>query len=97
MDVWFGVPALFALKWGMKRLLANKTLYAISGAVAVAVRDIACVLLNLYSPSFVFFGMSPNEVIRFFTNPRFQSFISRSLGLIGFTAYFAEVAFCNTV
>ena len=97
-SVWmFTVPALFARKWGTEKLLSSKLLLAASGAIAIAVRDIVCVLFNLYFAIPVFFGMTPKDVIEFFTNPRFQSFVGRSLGLIGFTAYFAEVTFWNTV
>jgi len=97
-SVWmFTVPALFARKWGTEKLLTSKLLLAVSGTIAIAVRDIVCVLFNLYFAIPVFFGMTPKDVIEFFTNPRFQSFIGRSLGLIGFTAYFAEVTFWNTV
>ena len=97
-SVWmFTVPALFARKWGTEKLLTSKLLLAVSGVIAIAVRDITCVLFNLYFAIPVFFGMTPKDVIEFFTNPRFQSFIGRSLGLIGFTAYFAEVTFWNTV
>ena len=97
-SVWmFVVPSLFVRKWGLERFLSSKSLLAASGALAVLVRGVVCVLFNLYFAIPVFFGMTPKEVIQFFTNPRFQSFLARSLGLIGFTAYFAEVVFWNTV
>jgi len=97
-SVWmFVVPSLFVRKWGLERFLSSKSLLATSGALAVLVRGVVCVLFNLYFAIPVFFGMTPKEVIQFFTNPKFQSFLARSLGLIGFTAYFAEVVFWNTV
>ncbi|KPV62154.1 MAG: hypothetical protein AOA65_2046 [Candidatus Bathyarchaeota archaeon BA1] len=97
-SVWmFAIPATIARKTGTRRLLSNKWLYAFSGVVATAVRDVVCILFNLYFAIPFFFGMTPEQVLQFFSNPRFQSFIGLSLGLIGFGAYFAEVAFWNSV
>ncbi len=71
--------------------------YTLSVLVAVMVRALACVLFNLYFAIPIFFGMSPSDVIAFFSNPRFQSFVGLSLGLIGLTAYVVEVSFWNIV
>jgi len=97
-SVWmFAVPAILTYKLRMKDLTGNRRLYTLSGVVAIAVRDVVCVLFNLYFAIPVFFGMMPEQVIRFFSNPKFQSFVGHSLGLVGFGAYFAEVAFWNTI
>ena len=97
-SIWmFLIPALFARKFGVEELLSKKHLYIVSALVAIAVRDIACIVLNLYFAIPIFFNMTPSQVIEFFSNPRFQSFIGLSLGLIGLTAYCVEVAFWNTI
>ncbi|MHA1711383.1 MAG: hypothetical protein ACTSUS_04875 [Candidatus Freyarchaeota archaeon] len=97
-SVWmFAIPALFAIRLGMDRLLTEKRLFALSSIAAIAVRDVVCIIFNLYFAIPFFFGMTPEEVIAFFSNPRFQSFIGLSLGLVGFGAYFAEIAFWNTI
>lgn len=92
------IPAAFALKaGGVDKLLGDKWLFGLSGLAAVSVRDLTTALLNLYFAIPVFFGMTPNQVLEFFTNPRFQTFVARSLGLIGLGAYLAEVAFWNAL
>lgn len=98
-SVWmFSIPALFAWKkGGTKRLLESGRLYAVTGLLAVVTRDLVCVLFNLYFAIPVFFGMTPEMVIQFFSNPQFLSFVGHSLGLIGLGAYIAEVAFWNTI
>jgi riboflavin transporter FmnP len=98
-SIWMvAIPSLFALKTkGAANLMKNKRLFILASLTAILTRDLATVLLNLYFAIPVFFGMNSTQVLQFFTNPRFQSFISRLLGLTWFTAYFVEVAFWNTV
>lgn len=91
----FIIPAAFAHRFGMERLLANRQLYAISGIAAIAVRDVATIVFNLYFAIPVFFGMTPDQVIHFFSTS--QSFFGLSVGLVGLGAYLGEVAFWNTV
>ncbi len=97
-SVWmFTIPAVFTYKSNVNRLLKNKKILLAATVAAIVIRDAATAIVNLYFAIPVFFGMTPNQVIDFFTNPRFQSFLGKQLGLIGFTAYFAEVFFWNTV
>jgi len=98
-SIWMiAIPALFTLKTKTAfNLLKNKRLFILSSLTAILTRDLATVFLNLYFAIPVFFGMSSTQVLEFFTNPRFQSFISHFLGLTWFTAYFVEVVFWNTV
>jgi len=98
-SVWmFLVPALFAWKMnGIKSLLTNKKFYVVASISAVTVRAIVTVLFNFYFALPVFFKMTPDQIILFFTNPVFQSFVGHSLGLVDFGAFVAEVTFWNTV
>ncbi|NIM45108.1 MAG: hypothetical protein GTN80_05695 [Nitrososphaeria archaeon] len=97
-SVWmFLVPALFAWRLGMGRLLANKWLYTTSAVAAIVVRDIVTIVFNLYFAIPFFFGMSATEVIQFFSTPTFQSFFGLSIGLVGLGAYLGETAFWNSV
>ncbi|WP_309492213.1 hypothetical protein [Candidatus Hecatella orcuttiae] len=97
-SVWMiAVPAGFACKFGVNRLLHSKWLYALVGLVAVAVRDLATILFNLYFAIPVFFGMTVRQVVEFFSNPVFQSFVGLSLGAAGITAVAVEIAFWNSV
>ncbi|MEM2356939.1 MAG: hypothetical protein QXN81_03970 [Candidatus Bathyarchaeia archaeon] len=92
------IPALFTLKTKSSiNLIKNKRLFILTSLIAVLTRDLATVFLNLYFAIPVFFGMSPTQVLKFFTNPKFQSFLSRFLGLTWFSAYFSEVVFWNTI
>ena len=84
-------------KSGAAKVLRDKRFLLMAAVVAIVIRDFATALINLYFAIPVFFGMTPSQVIGFFTNPRFQSFLGRWLGLVGFTAYFSEVFFWNTV
>jgi len=98
-SIWMvAIPALFTLKTKNSiNLLKNKRLFILASLTATLIRDLATVFLNLYFAIPVFFGMSSKQVLEFFTNPRFQSFISHFLGLTWFTAYFVEVTFWNTL
>jgi len=98
-SIWMvAIPALFTLKTKNSiNLLKNKRLFILASLTAILIRDLATVFLNLYFAIPVFFGMSSKQVLEFFTNPRFQSFISHFLGLTWFTAYFVEVTFWNTL
>jgi riboflavin transporter FmnP len=94
-SVWmFAIPAVFTWKkWTLNNFLKRRKLYATSGVLAIIVRDIVCVVFNLYFALPVFFGISPQMVIELFS----PSFFGRSLGLVGLGAYIAEVAFWNSI
>ena len=98
-SIWmFLIPAVFSYKIdGIEKFLRNKKLYLISSIIAIILRDIITVIFNLYFAIPVFFGMTTEQVIEFFTNPKFQSFIGHLFGLIGFGAYFIEITFWNTI
>jgi len=98
-SVWMvAIPAFFAWRKGEnKPLLQNKRLYVFVSLLAIIVRDLVTIVFNLYFAIPVFFGMTTQQVIEFFKNPGFLSFVGHSLGLIGLGAYVAEVAFWNTV
>ncbi len=98
-SIWmFLIPAAFSYKFGgIKNFLNNKKIYLISSIIAIFLRDIITVIFNLYFAIPFFFGMSTEQVIGFFTNPKFQSFIGHLFGLIGFGAYFIEITFWNTI
>jgi riboflavin transporter FmnP len=64
---------------------------------AILVRDVATLLFNLYFALPVFYGMSPDQVISFFGDSRFQSFPTIALGIIGVGAYIVEIVLWNTV
>jgi riboflavin transporter FmnP len=98
-SVWmFTVPALFTWrKSAISSFLANKKLYVFASLLAIVIRDVVTITFNLYFAIPVFFNMTPEQVIAFFSNPRFLSFIGHSLGLIGLSAYIGEVAFWNTI
>jgi len=91
------IPALFALKYGVGRLLANRLLYGATVLTAVVIRGLATVFLNLYFAIPIFFGMNLDQIIEFFSNPAFQSFFGLSLGLIGIWAAVGEIFFWNTI
>ncbi len=98
-SIWMiAIPALFTLKTeNSLNLLKNKRLFILASLIAILTRDLTTVFLNLYFAIPVFFGMNPTQVLEFFTNPRFQSFISHFLGLTWFSAYFVEVVFWNSI
>lgn len=97
-SIWmFLIPGLFAIKMGKKRLMNDVLLYMLTCLLAITIRDIICVISNLYFAIPLFFGLSPEEIIAFFSNPRFQSFVSKSIGLIGLMAYILEVSFWNSI
>ena len=91
------VPAIFTYKTPAKKILSSKGLYALVVITAIIVRGFATVLLNLYFAIPVFFGMTFDQVIAFFSNPHFQSFFGLSLGLVGIWAAVGEIFFWNAV
>lgn len=95
-SVWmFAVPALFALKMGgSKSLILKKRAFVVASVAALLVRAIVTVLFNFYFALPVFFNMSTNDIIQFFSFS--QSFVGLSFGLVGLGAFVAEVAFWNT-
>ena len=97
--IWmFLIPAIFAWKaGGTKKLLENKRLFAVAGAIALIVRAVVSVVFNFYFAIPFFFGMSSDAIIGMFSNPSTLSFIGNSLGLIGLGAYVAEVAVWNII
>jgi len=99
-SIWmFIVPAFFAWKTGgIKRFLGSKWLYVVVGILAIVIRVVVTVLFNLYFAIPVFFGMTTEEIVQWFSYPAPPlSFFGTSLGLIGFGAFIAEVAFWNTI
>ncbi|MCK4884467.1 hypothetical protein KAS24_00205 [Candidatus Bathyarchaeota archaeon] len=90
--IWmFLIPAIFAWKTGgTKRLLENKHLFVLAGALALVVRVVVTVIFNFYFAIPFFFNMSPDAIISLFENVT-------TLGFIGFGAYITEVAFWNTI
>lgn len=91
------IPAAFAYKLGATSLLQRRWLYAVASILAIAVRDIATIFFNLYFAIPFFFGMTVEQVIEFFSNPFFQSFVGQSLGVVGLGAVAAEIAFWNSI
>ncbi len=91
------IPAAFAYKLGPTGLLQKRWLYAVASILAIAVRDVATVFFNLYFAIPFFFGMTVEQVIEFFSNPFFQSFIGYSLGVVGLGAVATEIAFWNSI
>jgi riboflavin transporter FmnP len=98
-SVWmFAIPALFTWKKNtISSFLTNKKLYVSTGLLAIGVRNVITVLFNLYFAIPVFFNMTTEQVIQFFSNPMFLSFFGHSLGLVGLSAYIGEVVFWNTI
>jgi riboflavin transporter FmnP len=90
--IWmFLIPAIFAWKTGgTKRLLENKRLFVLAGALALVVRVVVTVIFNFYFAIPFFFNMSPDAIISLFENVT-------TLGFIGFGAYITEVAFWNII
>jgi len=91
------VPACFALRYGVGRMLSSRLLYGVSALTAILVRGVATVFLNLYFAIPIFFGMTLPQIIEFFSKPAFQSFFGLSLGLIGIWAAVGEIFFWNAV
>lgn len=91
------VPAAFAYRLTTQRLISSKVLFTVVALIAIAIRAVATVFLNLYFAIPVFFGMTLSQIIEFFSNPVFQSFFGLSLGLVGIWAAVGEIAFWNTV
>jgi riboflavin transporter FmnP len=96
-SVWmFLIPAIFAHKvGGVQKLLENKLLFGLAVLGALIIRALVTVIFNFYFALPIFFGMSPDAILGFFT--AWQSFVGKSFGLIGLGAYIAEIAFWNTV
>lgn len=98
-SIWMWVvPAIFAWKTGgTKPFLENRWLYVTVGILSIAVRVVVTVFFNFYFALPVFFGLTTEEIIQMFSSSEFLSFLGKSLGLIGFGAFVAEVAFWNTL
>lgn len=98
-SVWmFTVPAVFAWRMGgTQDLIGNKKLYVLASLIALATRASVCIFFNFYFALPVFFGLSAEEIIQFFSNPGFLSFIGHSLGLVGLGAFIAEIVFWNII
>lgn len=96
-SIWmFAIPALFAYKaGGVRNLLKNKVLFVIAALCALILRVIVTVIFDFYFALPVFFGMTPDVILGFFTAS--QSFVAKSLGLLGIGGYIAEVSFWNIV
>lgn len=98
-SVWmFAIPALFTWrKNAIGSFLANKKLYVSASILAITVRVVIMVVFNFYFAFPVFFNMTQGQVIEFYSDPGFLSFLGNSLGLIGVGAFIGEVAFWNTL
>jgi riboflavin transporter FmnP len=97
-SVWmFAIPAFFTWRMKKRSLLNQRRIYAFLGVLAIIVRVMAAIVFNLYFALPFFFGMTYEDIIWFFSNPNFLSFFGTSLGLIGLGAFFAEIAFWNTI
>lgn len=96
-SIWmFLIPGIASIKLGKERVLSKKLFFSI-GCVSIIARDFATVFLNLYFAIPLFFHLTPSQVIEYFTNPRLQSSLTRTLGLTGFLAYFSEIVFWNSL
>ncbi len=95
-SVWmFAVPALFAWRMGgAKSLILKKRVYVVASVAALSVRAIVTAFFNFYFALPVYFNMTPNDIIQFFSVS--QSFVGLSFGLVGLGAFVAEVVFWNT-
>jgi riboflavin transporter FmnP len=91
------IPAVFTYRLTLPKLIFNRFFFMAAALSAIAVRAVATVILNLYFAIPVFFGMTFEQIIEFFSNPMFQSFFGLSLGLAGVWAAVGEIAFWNTV
>jgi riboflavin transporter FmnP len=96
-SIWmFAVPALFAVKTGgREKLIHNKKLFGAVAIASIIVRDIASLLFNFYFALPVFFNMNIQDIANFFSFLR--SPIGAWIGVIGLSAFIAEVAIWNTV
>lgn len=96
-SVWmFAVPALFAWRMGgAKSLILKKRVYVVASVAALLVRAVVTLLFNFYFALPVYFNMTTNDIIQFFSFS--QSFVGLSFGLVGLGAFVGEVAFWNTV
>ena len=96
-SVWmFAVPALFAWRMGgAKSLISKKQVYVVASVAALLVRAVVTLLFNFYFALPVYFNMTANDIIQFFSFS--QSFVGLSFGLVGLGAFVGEVAFWNTV
>ena len=67
--IWmFLIPAIFAWKaGGTKKLLENKRLFVLAGALALSVRAVVTVIFNFYFAIPFFFNMTPDDIIGFFS------------------------------
>jgi riboflavin transporter FmnP len=88
--VWmFLIPGLIAWKkGGAKKLLENKRLFVLTSILAISVRVLVTVIFNFYFALPLFFGMTPEDIIGFYSDVTI-------LGFVGIGAYISEVAFWN--
>lgn len=98
-SIWMiAIPELFRHRSRQTcNLFQDRRAFTLSTIASIAVRDVATLLFNFYFALPVFFGMSPDQILSFFTNPRSQSFVGSSLGAIGVTAFVIEIVFWNTI
>lgn len=98
-SVWmFAIPAVFAYRaGGVRQLLERREMLLAAAVSAVVMRGIVTLLFNFYFALPVFFGWDTATIISFFTNPASQSFVGKTLGMIGLGAFVVEVVFWNTV
>lgn len=96
-SVWmFAVPALFAWRMGgTKSLILKKRVYVVASVAALLVRAIVTVFFNFYFALPIFFNMTADDIIQFFSFS--QSFVGLSFGLVGLGAFVGEVVFWNTI
>lgn len=90
--VWmFLIPGLIAWKkGGAKKLLENKRLFVLASILAISVRVVITVIFNFYFALPLFFGMTPEDIIGFYSDVTI-------LGFVGVGAYVSEVAFWNVL
>jgi len=90
--VWmFLIPGLIAWKkGGAKKLLENKRLFVLASILAISVRVMVTVIFNFYFALPLFFGMTPEDIIGFYSDVTI-------LGFVGVGAYVSEVAFWNVL
>jgi len=79
---------------GTKSLILKKRLYVVASVAALLVRAVVTVFFNFYFALPVYFNMTTNNIIQFFSFAR--SFVGLSFGLVGLGAFVGEVVFWNT-
>lgn len=92
------VPAFLVHHWDEKASApSNRNRFLLITIAAILVRDVATLLFNFYFALPVFYGMSPDQVINFFGNSRFQSLPTSVLRMAGVGAFVLEIVLWNTV